>query len=203
MDISYYWVPFPSPLTTRVRWRKKYCNPPSQGVGWSFLIGLCSIYCSSKLKLKLKWSYDRRSVGQSVLAAPIWSPWPDFCFLSDSCVFLDVGRPLWQEDVSVIYSYNCFWALPEMSLSSPSPTELTTTLYCLLWYSPKSGGPGPHIHIPQEQGSQVISPGTGFPLHRLLLRLTGLGCRYSNPPPHWSPSNLSQEQGGPVLRVRV
>jgi hypothetical protein len=36
------------------------------------------------------------------------------------------GRPLWREDGSVIYSYNCFWALPEHSLSGPSPAELTT-----------------------------------------------------------------------------
>jgi hypothetical protein len=27
---------------------------------------------------------------------------------------------------------------------------------------PQPGGPGPRIHIPQEQGGPVISPGTGF-----------------------------------------
>jgi hypothetical protein len=27
---------------------------------------------------------------------------------------------------------------------------------------PQSGGPGPHIYIPQEQGGPVISPGTGL-----------------------------------------
>jgi hypothetical protein len=46
---------------------------------------------------------------------------------------------------------------------------------------PQPGGPGPHIHIPQEQGAPVIPLGTGFPFCHLL-RLTGLQWRYSNPP---------------------
>jgi hypothetical protein len=57
--------------------------------------------------------------------SPIWRPWPDFCFLSDDCGFLDVGHPLWR-DGSVIYLYNCFWALPEQWLLRRSPAELTT-----------------------------------------------------------------------------
>jgi hypothetical protein len=47
---------------------------------------------------------------------------------------------------------------------------------------PQPGGPGPHIYIPQEQGGQVIPPGTGLPL-RCLLRLAGLRWRYSIPHP--------------------
>jgi hypothetical protein len=70
------------------------------------------------MNLKLKLSCDRRSVGQSVLVS---GSRPYFCFLCDNCGFLDVGRPLRREDVSVIYSYNCFWALPEQSLSGPIP----------------------------------------------------------------------------------
>jgi hypothetical protein len=57
------------------------------------------------------------------------------------------------EDGSVIYSYNCFWALLEQSLSSPSPTELipySTVSYEALptwkarspyWYHPATGWP--------------------------------------------------------------
>jgi hypothetical protein len=45
------------------------------------------------------------------------------------------------------------------------------------------GWPGLCIYVPQWQGSQVISPGTGFPFHHLL-QLTGLRWRYSNLPPH-------------------
>jgi hypothetical protein len=48
---------------------------------------------------------------------------------------------------------------------------------------PQPGGPGPRIYIPQEQVGPDISPGTGFPIRRLL-RLTGLRWRYSIPPPH-------------------
>jgi hypothetical protein len=50
---------------------------------------------------------------------------------------------------------------------------------------PQSGGPGPRIYIPQEQGGSVITPGTGFPFCRLL-RLAGLRRRHSIPPPHGS-----------------
>jgi hypothetical protein len=31
-------------------------------------------------------------------------------FCIDNCGYLAVGHPLWPEDGSVIYSYNCFWA---------------------------------------------------------------------------------------------
>jgi hypothetical protein len=47
---------------------------------------------------------------------------------------------------------------------------------------PQPGGPGPDIYIPQEQDGPVIPLGTGFRFLRL--RLAGLWCRYSNPPPH-------------------
>jgi hypothetical protein len=47
---------------------------------------------------------------------------------------------------------------------------------------PQPGGPGPRIYIPQEQGGPVISPGTGFPVRRLL-RFAGLRWRYSNQTP--------------------
>jgi hypothetical protein len=54
---------------------------------------------------------------------------------SDNCGFLDIGHPLWLEDGSVIYLYNCFWALQEQSLSDHSPAELKTIFYCLIWES--------------------------------------------------------------------
>jgi hypothetical protein len=40
-----------------------------------------------------------------------------------------------------------------------------------------------YLYTPQTESGPVISPGTGFPLRRLL-RLAGLRRRYSNPPPH-------------------
>jgi hypothetical protein len=32
--------------------------------------------------------------------------------------------------------YNCFWALPELSLLGRRPAELTAIFYCLIWDSP-------------------------------------------------------------------
>jgi hypothetical protein len=64
-------------------------------------------------------NYDRRTVRESVLVSRSY-----FCFLFDNCRFIAVGRPLWREDGSTIYSYNCFWALPKQSLWGPSPAEL-------------------------------------------------------------------------------
>jgi hypothetical protein len=40
--------------------------------------------------------------------------------------------------------------------------------------SPKPGGPGPRIYVPQEKSGPVIPPGTGFHF-RHLLRLAGYG----------------------------
>jgi hypothetical protein len=134
-------------------------------------------------KLRLKLSYDRRSVGQSVLVqAPIWSPWPDFCFLSDDCGFLVVWRPLWREDGSVIYctiaSRPCqsshSWvevqqnSWPYFTVSSETPpTWRARSLYL---YPPGTGWPN-------------YTPGHWVPFCRLL-RLAGQRWRYSNPPPH-------------------
>jgi hypothetical protein len=53
------------------------------------------------------------------------------------------------------------------------------------------GGSGPLIYTPQEKGGPVIPPDTGF-LFLLLLRLLGLRCRYSNPPPHGVKAGLLQ-----------
>jgi hypothetical protein len=41
------------------------------------------------------------------------------------------------------------------------------------------------VRVPQERGSPVIPPGTGFPFRRLL-RLAGIRWRYSNPPSEYT-----------------
>jgi hypothetical protein len=100
-----------------------------------------------------------------------------FSLLSDSWRFVDVERPLWREDVSVVY--NCCWSSPAQSFSGPSPAGLIVSDSRL--HEP--GGSGPRIYIPQEEGDPVIHPGTGFPFRRLQRRV-GLRWRYSNPPPN-------------------
>jgi hypothetical protein len=77
------------------------------------------------------------------------------CFLSDDCGFLDVGYPLWQEDGSVIYLYNCFWALPEQSLVGRSSAELTITFYCLIRDSPNLEGQVPVFISPRKRVAQL------------------------------------------------
>jgi hypothetical protein len=52
-----------------------------------------------------------------------------FLLLSDSCAFVDVGRPLWWKDGSVVY--NCCWPSPAQSFSGPSHVELATVFHCL------------------------------------------------------------------------
>jgi hypothetical protein len=52
-----------------------------------------------------------------------------FFLLSESCVFLDVGRSLWREDGSVVY--NCCWPSPARSFSGPSSVGLVT-MFCSL-----------------------------------------------------------------------
>jgi hypothetical protein len=47
-----------------------------------------------------------------------------FLLLSESCGFVDVGRPLWREDGSVVY--NCCWPSPAQSFSGPYPEGLMT-----------------------------------------------------------------------------
>jgi hypothetical protein len=47
-----------------------------------------------------------------------------------------------------------------------------TIFYCLRFEIPQTGGPGPRIYIPQEEGGPVTLLGTGTPFRRLL-RLAG------------------------------
>jgi hypothetical protein len=103
--------------------------------------------------------YDRRSVGQSVLvSSPHLGLMTRFLLLSDSWGFVDMGHPLWREDGPFDYNvqYTIHFTVSDLRLPQP-------------------GGPGPCIYIPQEQGGQVIPPGTGYPLipcwtHRFFFR---------------------------------
>jgi hypothetical protein len=127
------------------------------------------------LKFKLNLYCNRRSVGQSVLVSDphLW-PTTKCLLLSDICALHVVGRPLWREDGSVIYSYNL------LSLSGPSPAELMTTFYCLIWDSPNLEGQVPVFISPRNRGAQLYPRAIGFPSRRLL-RLAGLQWRYCNP----------------------
>jgi hypothetical protein len=53
---------------------------------------------------------ERQSARMSWCQAPIWDL-TKFLFLSDTCVFVDVRRPLWREDGSVFYSVQYIYIL--------------------------------------------------------------------------------------------
>jgi hypothetical protein len=120
--------------------------------------------------LKLKLSWDLRPVGQPVLVSG--------SHLEPMTRFFSI----WQLRVCNLLLELLLELARAITLRSKSRTT-QTILYCLLWDSPKLGGSGPRIYVLQEQGGPVIHPGTGFPFRRLL-RLAGLMCNYSNPPPH-------------------
>jgi hypothetical protein len=67
---------------------------------------------------------------------------------------------------------------------------------------PQPGVPAPRIYIPQEQGSPVISPGTGLHFRRFL-RLAGLRWRYSNTPPRGVESCLYAALLHVILHLRI
>jgi hypothetical protein len=63
---------------------------------------------NSEFLKMLQLCYDRRSVGQSILASSTdLGLKTRFLFLSDSCGFVDVGRSLWREDGSDFYNVQC------------------------------------------------------------------------------------------------
>jgi hypothetical protein len=75
---------------------------------------------------QIQVTYDWRSVGLSVLVSGhLLGHATNF---SRHLRVFHMGRPLWREDMSVIYSYNCYCALLALSLSCPSPAELGTLL---------------------------------------------------------------------------
>jgi hypothetical protein len=62
----------------------------------------------------------------------------------------------------VIYSYNCFWALPEQSLSGPSPAELVTIFYCLNGDSLNLEGQVPIFISPRNRVAQLLPRALGI-----------------------------------------
>jgi hypothetical protein len=51
--------------------------------------------------------------------------------------------------------YNCFWALPELSLLGWSPAELKAIFYCLIWDSPNLEGQVPVFISPRNRVAQL------------------------------------------------
>jgi hypothetical protein len=110
-----------------------FASSVSQGYGGSILTRLhtCKIACKVKVKVILRPT-DSRPVRPGV-SHPVWTrgqffPFSLWLFL-DSCWFDDVGRPLWRDVWSVVFSL-CRVS-PAQPLSDLSPTGLTNIFYCL------------------------------------------------------------------------
>jgi hypothetical protein len=129
----------------------------------------CTWLTSWNWSWSLKLIYDRRSVGQSVLVS-VSHLEPITTFLSDDCGFLDVGHLLWREDGSVIYLYNCFWALPEQPPLSRSPSKLTVIFYCLIWDSHNLESQVPIFISPRNRVAQLYRQALGSLLSPLTTR---------------------------------
>jgi hypothetical protein len=110
------------------------------------------------LVLKRRWSksmpkfyHDRRSSATlSWCQVTIWGPMTRFLFPSDYCGFVNVGRSLWREDESLVYS--CNWKSPAQSFSGPSPAGFIT-IYCLKFETPPTWRARFPYLFPTETGS--------------------------------------------------
>jgi hypothetical protein len=123
-----------------------------------------------------------RPLGQSVfVSSPIWGPRADFHYCQTTAGYLNWGTLSDKEGVSVVY--NCYWSSPAQSFWSPSRVGHMTILYCLSFVTPTTWRARSLYLYPAETGWPNYTPGTEFPLRRLL-RLAGLRWRYSNPPPY-------------------
>jgi hypothetical protein len=115
---------------------------------------------------------DSQSVSLSWCQAPIWDPRPIFplsLIILDSCGFVDVGRPLWREVGSLVFSFS--WASPAQLFSDLSPTGLTSLFYCLyFWDSHNLQSQIPVFISPRNSVAQlysrtlgcVLSSGSGY-----------------------------------------
>jgi hypothetical protein len=99
---------------------------------------------------------DRRSVRQSVLESGLHlGSMTTYLLLSDIFGLHVEERPPWREDGSVIYSYNL------LLLSGPSPTDLITTFYCLIWDSPNYEGQVPVFIFTRNRVAQLYPRALG------------------------------------------
>jgi hypothetical protein len=112
---------------------------------------------------------DGQLTSLSWCQVPIWVPRLDFCSCQTAAGLLMWGA-LSYKRMGLPFTIaagprQCSHSRIEIQRDSwPHFTVSGSTL-------PQSGGPGPCIYIPQEQGGPVILAGTGFPFHRLKVKV--------------------------------
>jgi hypothetical protein len=80
-----------------------------------------------------------------------------YLLLSGSCRVVDVERPLWREEGSVVYDCCCHSSA--QSFLCPIPAELMTTFYCPSF----KVLPTWRVRFPQEQGGPVMPQALASP----------------------------------------
>jgi hypothetical protein len=129
-------------------------------------MGFWSTNCVKKSKSKLY--YDRQSVGQSVLVSSTHlGPTTRFLLLSDSCMFVNMGRSLWRENGSAVYG--CCWSSPAQSYLWPSPVGFVTIFYSLRFETPPTWRARSPYLYPPGTGCNCVTAFTSLisTLHRL------------------------------------
>jgi hypothetical protein len=137
---------WPGNLTTRPQWQ------------WMSMYNLKKyiIEVLTARELEVKLSYDRRSVAQPILVSGSHLElMTRFFFQSWQLRVSWYGAPSLTRGWIYSTLVNCFWALPEHSLSGPSPAETMTIFYCLIWDSPNLEGQVPKFISPRNRVAQL------------------------------------------------
>jgi hypothetical protein len=137
-------------VTTKLSHSRDYCNCDTQNkvfnvcllsrclttnLTWLTLNYRTVFWILLRMNLRIEFRVKVKVKLRPTVSRPVCLGWSThlnlttkFLILSDSCVFVDVGRSLWRENGSVVYS--CCWASPAQSFSVPSPVGFATIFYC-------------------------------------------------------------------------
>jgi hypothetical protein len=96
-------------------------------------------------------------------------------------LLIGMMSPPWREDWSVIYLYNCYRALPDLSHLDPSPAEVVTVTHCLI----------------EDQLAYFLPPTTRRATVEVFHSASTQKCRYT------STYNISQQTAQKVLFLIV
>jgi hypothetical protein len=87
--------------------------------------------------------------------------------LSESCGLVHVGRPLWQEDGSIVYI--CCWPLPVQSFSGLGPRGFYHILLSQIWDYPNLGDQVPIFISPRNRVVHLYPQALGLLFLQMLM----------------------------------
>jgi hypothetical protein len=146
----------------------------------SFLPTLLTSVSRLTAKPKSKLYYSQWSVGQSILVlSPVWGPRP-YLFLS--VVSLLMWGTLSDERIGL--SFTIVAGLHQRSHFWVRVLRLMTIFYCLRFETPPTWRARSPYLYPPGTGEPSYAPRHWVPSSSPPKPLSGLRCRYLNPPPH-------------------